>query len=116
MISLYSLGVLNLGLSNQNQGGNEVHQINLIVDYNNGTIKEKQNFTLSNGKTTAFDALNKWCDVSYVHYVNMGILVTAIDGISGNWVYSVNGTQPSVSSTKVYLTDNTTVKWWRISG
>ncbi|MEJ2250673.1 MAG: hypothetical protein P8Y97_13605 [Candidatus Lokiarchaeota archaeon] len=46
----------------------------------------------------------------------MGILVTAIDGISGNWVYSVNGTQPSVSSTKVYLTDNTTVKWWRISG
>jgi hypothetical protein len=114
-VILYSLGVIRFNLSNTRNNDAEVHNINLFVDYNNGTFKEKYNFSLTNSKITAFDALNYWCDVQYVDYGDMGLLVTKVDGVSGDWVYSVNGSQPSVSSTKVILKNNTNVTWWRLS-
>ena len=90
-----------------------VENITLIVDYNNGTIKTRENFTLSEGKTTAFDALNQWCEIQYVVFVN-GIFVKAIDGISGNWLYFINGIFQGMGSDVYALKDGDLVEWRRI--
>ena len=77
--SLFSLLILfNISLYRPPNNLESVENITLIVDYNNGTIKLRENFTLSEGKTTAFDALNKWCDIQYNVFIN-GIFVEAID-------------------------------------
>ena len=89
-----------------------VYSIDLQVDYNNGTIKVRQNFTLEGGKTTAFDALDLWCDVQFDTY-GWGIIVQVIDGVSGNWLYFVNGIAPSMSSTFYSLEDGDLVEWKR---
>ena len=67
----------------------KVEGLNLFVDYNNGSIKVRENFTLEGGKTTAFDALKNWCTIRYDNY-GWGIIVREIDGIGGNWLYYVN--------------------------
>ena len=87
-----------------------VNNINLIVDYNNGTIKIHENFTLDNWKTTVFDALDKWCDVIIIDYV-WGIFVSEIDGVSGNWIYMVNNSTPYVAAHNYQLNDGDEVKW-----
>ncbi len=89
----------------------EVQDINLIVEYGNGTTKTLEKFELTNYNTTAFDALIKWCEVEYKDYGEMGILVEEIDGIHGNWRYSINGDFPGVSSNKYNLKNGDTVKW-----
>ena len=115
-IIFFSLGVIRFDLGdNQKPNLTEAYNIDLIVDYKNGTIKERHDFTLDNEKTTAFHALEKWCKVGYVDFGIMGILITSIDGLTGDWLYSVNGTQPGVSAIKIYLRNNATVKWWRIN-
>ena len=54
---------------NPTEATNEsVNNINLIVDYKNGNIKSHENFTLDNWETTAFNALDKWCDIKYIDY------------------------------------------------
>ena len=88
-----------------------VSDITLIVDYKNGTIKTHEDFTLVNGSTTVFDALNKWCDVAYIENINWGVFVTEIDGISGDWIYSVNNFFPNVGASKYPLSDGDEVKW-----
>ena len=60
-----------------------VNNISLIVDNKNGPIKVHENFTLENNKTSAFDALDKWCDIKYIVY-GFGIFVSEIDGIRGS--------------------------------
>ena len=85
--------------------------LTLIIDYGNGTIKTQENFDLTNYNTTAFHALIKWCDVEYNEFGEMGILVENIDGIQGNWRYSINGEFPGVSSNKYNLKNGDTVKW-----
>lgn len=87
-----------------------INNITLIVDYKNGTIKVHENFTLDNGKTTAFDALDKWCDIEYVDF-GWGIYVTEIDGVSGGWVYMVNNNFPNVGAPECPLNDGDEVKW-----
>ncbi len=91
-----------------------VSGISLIVDYNNGTIRVHKNFTLDNGKTTAFDALDKWCDVKYTDF-SWGIFVEEIDGISGGinggWIYMVNNITPNVGSPNYPLDDKDEVEW-----
>lgn len=87
-----------------------VSNINLFVDYKNGTIKTRLNFTLDNRKTTAFDALDKWCDIKYVDF-GWGIFVDEIDGVNGNWIFMVNNNTPFVSAPNYQLDDGDEVKW-----
>ena len=85
--------------------------LTLVVDYGNGTIKTQENFELTNYNTTAFNALVEWCEVEYKEFGEMGILVENIDGIQGNWRYSINGDFPGVSSNKYNLKNGDTIKW-----
>ncbi|MFW9824272.1 MAG: DUF4430 domain-containing protein, partial [Candidatus Thorarchaeota archaeon] len=85
--------------------------ITLIVDYGNGTLKTQENFELIDYNTTAFDALIKWCYVEYIEFGEMGILVENIDGLQGNWRYSINGDFPGVSSNKYNLKNGDIVRW-----
>ena len=88
-----------------------IEDISLFVDYNNGTIKTRTNFTLDNGKTTAFDALEKWCIIRYVDYGIWGKFVTEIDGISGNWIYTVNSFGPGTGASVYSLKSGDLVTW-----
>jgi len=90
-----------------------VSDISLVVDYNNGTIKQVGNFTLDGGKTTAFDALDKWCEVRYDDF-GWGIIVREIDSVSGNWIYMVNDQSPSIGSDSYPLEDGDIVEWEKI--
>ncbi|MBY8990522.1 MAG: DUF4430 domain-containing protein [Candidatus Lokiarchaeota archaeon] len=89
----------------------EVHNLTLIVDYGNGTVKTIENFELTDYNTTAFDALINGCQIEYKDYGEMGILVEEIDGVKGNWRYSVNSDFPGVSSDKYNLKNGDIVKW-----
>ena len=60
--------IFNFDLYKKPETLESVEDISLFVDYNNGTIKTRTNFTLDNGKTTALDALEKWCIIRYVVY------------------------------------------------
>ncbi len=108
--------VAGLMLSNQNSttpNFSDVNNITLIIDYGDGTQKVKERFSLPAGQTTAFDALDKWCEIEYNDFGTMGYLVTSIDGKSGDWIYFVNDESPNLSSTKLYLSDGDVVKWVR---
>jgi hypothetical protein len=96
---------------NPTEATNEsVNNINLIVDYKNGNIKSHENFTLDNWETTAFNALDKWCDIKYIDY-GWGIFVSEIDGIRGGWIYLVNNHAPDVGAPDYQLNDGDEVKW-----
>ncbi|MFX1324172.1 MAG: DUF4430 domain-containing protein [Promethearchaeota archaeon] len=101
----------NIEVGEVNRPLERVQDITLIIDYGNGTIKTESSFELTNSNTTAFDALIKWADIDYSEYGEMGILVENIDGVSGNWRYSINGEFPGVSSDKYNLKNGDTVKW-----
>lgn len=105
--------LINISLNKNPQTQTIVEDISLIVDYNNGTIKEHYNFTLDEGKTTAFDALDKWCNIEYQEY-SWGIIVRAIDGVSGSWIYMVNNNSPGVGAAIYPLNDGDLVKWIRV--
>jgi hypothetical protein len=105
LIANFSLYNIPSTLSKENISG-----ISLFVDYNNNTIKVHKNFTLDNGKTTALDALEKWCDVKTIEF-SWGIFVSEIDGVSGDWIYMVNNITPYVAAPKYQLDDEDEVKW-----
>ena len=90
-----------------------VEDISLFVDYNNGTIKTRTNFTLDNGKTTALDALEKWCIIRYDDF-GWGIIVREIDGVSGSWIYMINSFSPPVGSSAYPLESGDIVTWKHI--
>jgi len=110
---LFSLLILvNFSLYKTPDKLDTVENITLIVDYNNSTIKTRANFTLTEGKTTAFDALNQWCEIQYDDF-GWGIIVRVIDGLGGNWLYFINGIAPGVGSDMYSLKDGDLVKWAR---
>ena len=90
-----------------------VSNINLTVDYNNNTIKIRSNFTLDGGKTSAFDALDKWCEIRYDDF-GWGLIVREIDGVSGNWIYKVNNQSPSVGASSYSLENGDQVDWQKL--
>ncbi|KKK46125.1 hypothetical protein LCGC14_0815040 [marine sediment metagenome] len=100
-----------INVSEVNQSQKVARNLTLIVDYGNGTIKTEGNFELTDYNTTAFDALAKWCNVEYSDFGGMGILVEDIDGIKGNWRYSIDDDFPGVSSDKYNLKDGNIIKW-----
>jgi len=105
-----SLIIFNFILYEKPETLGSVEDISLFVDYNNGTIKTRTNFTLDNGKTTAFDALEKWCIIRYDD-LGWGIIVREIDGVSGNWIYMINSFSPSVGASVYPLKSSDLVTW-----
>ena len=111
--ALASLIIFNFNLYKKPETLESVEDISLFVDYNNGTIKTRTNFTLDNGKTTAFDALDKWCIIRYAESP-LGILVTEIDGVSGSWIYTVNNYFAEVGASVYPLESGDLVTWKHI--
>ncbi|MFW9952752.1 MAG: hypothetical protein ACFFKA_21740 [Candidatus Thorarchaeota archaeon] len=107
------LFIINFSIYKTPQTLATVENISLIVDYNNGTLKERYNFTLEGGKTTAFDALDKWCDIEY-DVSSLGIKVNVIDSVGGSWIYMINGFSPGVGAAVCPLKDGDLVKWQRL--
>lgn len=105
-----SLIIFNFYLYKKPETLERVENISLTVNYNNGTIKTKTNFTLDNGKTTALDALAKWCIIRYDDF-GWGIIVREIDGVSGNWIYTINSFSPSVGASVYTLKNGDLVGW-----
>jgi hypothetical protein len=108
-----SLIIVNFILYEKPETLEGVEDISLFVDYNNGTIKTRTNFTLDNGKTTALDALEKWCIIRYDDF-GWGILVTEIDGVSGGWIYTVNNYFAEVGASAYPLESGDLVTWKHI--
>ncbi len=105
-----SLIIFNFNLYKKPETLGSVEDISLFVDYNNGTIKTRTNFTLDNGKTTALDALEKWCIIRCEDF-GWGIIVREIDGVIGNWIYMINGFSPSVGASVYTLKSADHVTW-----
>jgi len=105
-----SLIIFNFNLYKKPETLESVEDISLFVDYNNGTIKTRTNFTLDNGRTTAFDALEKWCIIRYEESPQ-GILVTEIDGVSGSWIYMINNFFAEVGASVYPLKSGDLVTW-----
>jgi len=89
----------------------EVDDITLTIDYGNGTIKIWENLELTDYNTTAYDALIKCCKTEITDYGDMGIIVESIDGVRGNWRYSINDEFPGVSAEKYNLKSGDSVNW-----
>ena len=107
---LATLLIFNLSLYKKPESLEYVVDISLSVDYNNGTVKTRHNFTLDDGKTTAFDALDKWCEIDYDDF-GWGIIVREIDNVRGNWIYKINGFSPSVGASVYTLKDGDLIEW-----
>lgn len=108
-----SLIIVNFILYEKPETLEGVEDISLFVDYNNGTIKTRTNFTLDNGKTTALDALEKWCIIRYDDF-GWGIIVREIDGVSGNWIYTINNFFAEVGASVYPLESGDLVTWIHI--
>jgi hypothetical protein len=113
IISFTTLVLINFNLKQPPPTLQRVEGLSLYVDYNNGSIKTRDNFTLEGGKTTAFDALAKWCTIQYDNY-GWGIIVREIDGVGGNWLYYVNNYSPGVGSDLYPLKDGDSINWTRV--
>jgi len=105
-----SLLIFNLSLYKKPETLEFVSDLSLSVDYNNGTVKTRLNFTLDSGKTTAFDALDKWCEIDYEDF-GWGIIVREIDNVRGNWIYKINGFSPSIGASVYTLEDGDLIEW-----
>jgi len=105
--------IFNFDLYKKPETLESVEDISLFVDYNNGTIKTRTNFSLDNSKTTALDALEKWCIIRYVESPQ-GIFVTEIDGVSGSWIYTINNFFAGVGAAAYPLESGDVVTWKHI--
>lgn len=108
-----SLLIFNLSLYKKPETLESVNNISLTVDFNNGTVKTRLNFTLDNGKTTALDALDMWCEIDYDDF-GWGIIVREIDNVRGNWIYKINGFSPSIGASVYTLKDGDLIEWQRV--
>ncbi|HUW91488.1 MAG TPA: DUF4430 domain-containing protein [Candidatus Nanopelagicaceae bacterium] len=110
---LTSLLIFNLSLYKKPETLESVNNLSLTVDFNNGTVKTRLNFTLDNGKTTALDALDMWCEIDYDDF-GWGIIVREIDKVRGFWIYKINGLSPSVGASVYSLKDGDLIEWQRV--
>ncbi len=101
----------NFSVSSLDEPKQEVYDITLIVDYGNGTIIRVEDINLINSKTTAFDALNYSCVVTYKDYGEMGYLVEAVNGSYGNWLFYVNDEYIVSAANHYYLNNGDVVRW-----
>ncbi|MFX1259853.1 MAG: DUF4430 domain-containing protein [Promethearchaeota archaeon] len=96
----------------ENEPQEEVEDITLIVDYDGEKEEKKvEDFSLDDGETTAFDAVNEWCDVEYEVYSNDRYYITYIDGVGEGWVYYVNSDFPDIPVNYYNLEDGDVVRF-----
>ena len=107
---LASLLIFNLSLYKKPESLESVNDISLSVEFNNGTVKTRLNFTLDGGKTTALDALDKWCEIDYDDF-GWGVIVREIDNVRGSWIYKINGFSPSIGASVFNLKDGDLIEW-----
>lgn len=88
----------------------QVVNITLIVDFDGvKPTKKVEDFNLTNGETTAFHAVDKWCDVEYWEDKTY---ITYIDGVGEGWTYYVNEPPlPSKPAIEFNLDNGDTVYW-----
>ncbi len=95
--------------------GNEGENIRLIVNYNNGSIKNIENIHVEPENNTVFDILLAFCEVEYTEYPGGAVFIDAIDGIENEapnwWQYWVNDTYAPVGASHYHLSSNNEVKW-----
>ncbi|MBD3213199.1 MAG: DUF4430 domain-containing protein [Candidatus Lokiarchaeota archaeon] len=87
--------------------------LTLIIVHQSSDTDIWANFSLYIGEETVYDALIKWCEVSFDDYGLMGYLITGIDGDNGDWRYSINDQYVGVAANKAKLNNNDIIKWWR---
>ena len=92
----------------------EVHNIDLEIDFLHQSTKSWTNFSLYNKDTSVLDALEEKCTVEVEQY-SYGILVVEIDGERGGWVYEVNGVRPGISAAEYYLSDGDEIEWIQLN-
>ena len=92
----------------------EVHEIDLVVDFLHKSTESWENFSLYNEETSVLDALEEKCTVVVEQY-SYGELVVEIDGERGGWVYEVNGVRPGISAADYYLSDGDEIEWIQLS-
>jgi len=107
---LATLLIFNFSLYKKPETLEYVNDISLSIDFNNGTVKTELNFTLESGKTTAFDALDKWCEIDYDDF-GWGIIVREIDNVRGFWIYKINGFSPGVGASVYTLKNGDFIEW-----
>lgn len=116
VLLLFNSGVLEFNAEPVDDTPQEpVHDLTLIVEYNNGSIKKESGFTLDAGETSVLDALKKFCDVTYIEYSNGDVFIEAIDGLANEspkyWQYWINGKYAQVSASAYLLNDSTIIEW-----
>lgn len=92
----------------------EVYNITLIVDFDGvKPTKKVEDFNLTNGETTAFHAVDKWCDVQYWEGKTY---ITHIDGVGEGWTYYVNEPPLPMKPAIEFNLDNGDTVYWNYVG
>lgn len=102
-----------------NKSNNGVENITLIIDYSGvRDLKIKENFSLPEGNTSVFHALDKWCDLKYKIYSGGAVFIEGIDGVinninlsNHNWLYYVNGEFARVGASGYFLNHSDLINW-----
>ena len=98
--------------SNENNKG---ENIQLIVDYDNGTVKIIKDITVIANNNTVFDVLQAFCMIKYKEYTNDAVFIYSIDNIENKnpyyWQYWVNDTYAPVGASHYYLSDADEIEW-----
>jgi hypothetical protein len=92
----------------------EVYNITLFIDYSGLKTPNElhQNINLTGGLTTVYHALITRCRVETKYFLGLGIMITAINEVSGNgWTYSVNGIPGPFACTYYNLKNNDYIIW-----
>lgn len=116
IFSLFFLPFFNPGdnVTGRSNPLSEVHNITLIVEYVNQPIDSWENISLFGYQTSVLDALEEKCDVQLSFFSN-GALVVGINGVTGDWVYYVNGLFAGVGAADYNLNHGDNIHWKRVN-
>ena len=109
VLIFYSFGVIDFTGGDGEAEEVNVQGLSLTVDYNNGSVKMRKNFTLSEKDASALAALEKWCEVEYEQYPSGDVFVKSIYVQKNEgkyyWLYYVNGEFAGVGASSYELED-----------
>ena len=111
LLPLFNLNNINTGRSDLLP---EVHNITLTVEYVTQPTDYWENFSLFGYNTAVLDALQENCIVELSHYSH-GALVVSINGVTGDWVYYVNGLFAGVGAADYYLDHGDNIHWKHVN-
>lgn len=106
-----------VGNDNEDNNGDsekskDVYNITLIVDFKGQKENIKiEDFSLHDEETTAFDAVNKWCDVIYEIYPSGDYYLTHINDVGEGWIYHVNDDYPNCAVNRYNLKNEDVVEY-----